>query len=171
MPAQIKVGGVWKTLTGIQIKVGGVWKSLTRGQVKVGGVWKEFFAVGGGGGGGGGGGSITVNVTINPVVATKSGTSASGYVSSTTGTVPSAVGATGSVTYSWARVSAADSFSGGFTRLGTNTSARWGATVNDGTAHVETWRVTGVDSVGASGYRDVVVNLAWEDTDGGYVDY
>ena len=163
MPVQIKVGGVWKTLTSISIKVGGVWKTVTSGKIRVGGVWKEFFASGGGGGGGGGG-SLTVSVTSSLLTQNGSGMAEAGYVSHASSTTASAVGATGSVSYAWSRVSAPDPYSGGFTRLGTGATARWGATVNaEDSPHEEVWRVTATDSVGATGYADVTARLRWID--------
>jgi len=43
MPADIKVGGGWKTIVGISIKVGGLWKDVVSGFIKVAGLWKQFF--------------------------------------------------------------------------------------------------------------------------------
>lgn len=44
MPATVKVGGSWKSASGISVKVGGQWKTGTSAFVKVGGVWKQWFA-------------------------------------------------------------------------------------------------------------------------------
>lgn len=157
MAGQIKVSGVWKTFTAIQIRVSSVWKSVVKGQIKVAGVWKTFFESGGGGGGG----SLTVTAP-----AAWNG-SANGFASA--GTVTSAAlspsvsvtGATGAVTYAWTRVSAPDSYSGGF-NCGNSTSAApyWGAYLNED-YHYEIWRCTATDSVGATGYDDVEVTLSW----------
>ena len=43
MPANIKVGGIWKEFDP-RVKVSGVWKEVDSGYVKVAGVWKEFYA-------------------------------------------------------------------------------------------------------------------------------
>ena len=44
MPGQVKVGGSWKSASGLSVKVGGQWKTGTSAFVKVGGVWKQWFA-------------------------------------------------------------------------------------------------------------------------------
>ena len=46
MSIHIKVGGVWKNLTGSDvpsIKVGGTWKTPNEVHIKVGGVWKKVW--------------------------------------------------------------------------------------------------------------------------------
>ena len=50
MASNVKVNGVWKTVTtssstnSISVKVGGVWKSVTNAYTKVNGTWKQWLA-------------------------------------------------------------------------------------------------------------------------------
>ncbi len=163
MPAAIKVGGTWKTLTAIWVKVGGTWKQVTSGKIKVGGTWKEFFATGGGGGGGGSlsvSGASTISKTSSGSYGDPSGNVATSAYGGLTVT-----GATGAVTFSWARYSAPDPYSGGFiVSNGTTQTPSWRAVVNaEDSPHQEVWRVTATDSVGATGTFDVTVTLRWLD--------
>lgn len=43
MTINVRVAGVWKTVTTPYVRVSGVWKEITAGYVRVAGVWKEFF--------------------------------------------------------------------------------------------------------------------------------
>lgn len=163
MSGAIRVGGVWKTLTGIQIRVGGVWKTVTRGQIRVGGVWKEFYA------------PDTVVVTgltltgSATLVKTKTGTSLSSVVTTSAYGGVTVTGNTGAVTYSWSRYSAADVPSGGFTCSNTTSATPtfsgrvWDA---NGSAS-EVWRLTATDSIGQTGTKDVTVTLSYTQVYGG----
>jgi hypothetical protein len=51
MPGLVRVGGAWKTVSGISVRVGGAWKTVNDAFVRVAGVWKSW-------------GSSTKNVAI-----------------------------------------------------------------------------------------------------------
>jgi hypothetical protein len=158
MAIQPKIGGVVRTVAGAQVKIAGVWRTVSKVQVKTGGTWRTAF-----------------DPTPPPpasltVTATPSGVSGgggdlgvpSGTVTSNTTSI-GVSGHTGAVTYSWSRISAPDSYSGGFTRINVvagGQQSKWSANVNDGTHH-ETWRCTVTDSIGVTGYVDVAVTLTW----------
>jgi hypothetical protein len=42
MPGLVRVGGAWKTVSGISVRVGGAWKTVTGALVRVAGVWKSW---------------------------------------------------------------------------------------------------------------------------------
>ena len=42
MPGLVRVGGAWKTVSGISVRVGGAWKAVTGAFVRVAGVWKSW---------------------------------------------------------------------------------------------------------------------------------
>ncbi len=42
--ANIKVGGTFRTATGIHVKVAGTWRAVQSGYIKVAGVWQQFWA-------------------------------------------------------------------------------------------------------------------------------
>ena len=44
MPGSSRVGGTWRTITGLSVKVGGTWRTATSGFIKVGGTWRQWFA-------------------------------------------------------------------------------------------------------------------------------
>jgi len=159
MPAQIKVGGVWKTVTAIQLRVGGVWKTLTKGEIKVGGVWKTFHEPGGGGGGG-----ITITAPAL-VYGSAEGFAGAGYVTAgPPAPLITVSGGTAPYTYSWSRVSAPDPYSGGFNITSSaSLNPGWNATVNSNDEHVEVWRLTVTDALSASATKDVPVELFWGD--------
>ena len=46
MSMHVRVGGTWRTVTGLHVRVGGVWRSCSEGHVRVGGVWQQFFGGG-----------------------------------------------------------------------------------------------------------------------------
>ena len=109
MPASVKQGGTWKTLTGLHVKNGGTWKEVLAAHVKNGGTWKQFYAKASG----------VTPFTItgfspsSPVFRTRVGT---GIIGSGTITVQTANGS-GSLSYSWSVVAnnAGGAFSGGTT--------------------------------------------------------
>lgn len=44
MPGNVRVGGAWKSVSGVSTKVGGAWKSVSAGFTRVGGVWKQWYS-------------------------------------------------------------------------------------------------------------------------------
>jgi hypothetical protein len=104
MAVQVRIGGIWRTISSTKVFANGAWRNLVAMQVYANGAWRVVGNFtppsppppsGGGTGGGGGGGSMTLS--ISPV---------SQNVSSTTANVPAGVTATPSggllpITYSW----------------------------------------------------------------------
>ena len=116
MPASVKNGGTWKTITAAHVKHEGSWKEALAVYVKQGGVWSRVHEKPGSGTSPGGG---FVQFTITGFSPSSGGTSSrlsNGQLS----TAPTVLlsGGTGSFTYAWSVLS---DDSGG--TLSNNTSA------------------------------------------------
>jgi hypothetical protein len=46
MPGNVRVGGAWKSVSGVSTRIGGTWKTVSSGWTRIGGAWKQWFTAG-----------------------------------------------------------------------------------------------------------------------------
>lgn len=44
MPASVRVGGAWKSVSAVSTRVGGAWKNVGAGYTRIAGVWKQWLS-------------------------------------------------------------------------------------------------------------------------------
>ena len=158
MTMHVRDGGAWKQVQVLSVRDGGAWKPVVAGYVKDGGAWKQFYAAAGGGGGGGGA-SLSLSPDPASFFTQLQNFNNSGYVSGNIVATPS--GFSGTVTYSWTRISGA-SGAGAFSATGASTATlNIGSTVPCFQDWTETWRCTATDGTNTVS-DDVVVTLRCE---------
>jgi hypothetical protein len=163
MTLHVKTSGSWAEVSELHVKTGGAWAEVQNAYVKDGGTWKEFYTA-----------EEppeepppTLTVVTDPpgddVDGSGGGYTSGGTVQTSTSAVPDidVTGHTGTLSYSWARVSGPSSYGAMSINNTATLTPRWTGWAVDGGASVETWRLTVTDSLGVTGYVDINVNLIW----------
>ena len=96
MPLQVRVGGAWKTISGVKVFKGGSWRTIKALLVYANGAWRTVANFTPAGPSGGGGGALSLSVSPNPC----QGTGFSSTVTTTNCTVTPSGGAA-PFTYAW----------------------------------------------------------------------
>jgi hypothetical protein len=147
MTAKVNISDVWKSVDTIKCNIGGVWKTVDHGFIRhEDGSWKRFW---------GSGSAPPATLSLSQQLSIVSGSrSDAGAVTSSAATALVS-GGTGPYTYAWTKVSGST-----FTvNSPTANATTFSTTLTNGQELSAVYRCTVTDSLAATAFADVTVNL------------